>query len=1016
MRLSLLMLLAFLGLPAPATSREVPLELYQRKALHPELGAPASALGMTQTTDGMLWFTGTAGLYRSDGAGFERVEIKNLRSTVAHEAPFIHADPSEGVWLHGNGTGVAFVRSNTLTEYGEADGLPKAKQIRDIAFLKNKVLVATMAGLYELRGSRWIQSVPVEWMRDKPIEELIVDGEENIWFVSSGQAHMVSPGGRHTVVDLPGPIDLTQGLLAGPGGSVWYWRNSGNEDNLCRLHKDARVECWDVPRIESPKFAPDGAMWWNGRGSVWRLTNAVSLDQGRPLEVEERAEHIEMPATAVVSIKDGSVWVMSPDGVVRLSRPTLVAASAPSGGLAPAATGGVWVVSYMRGLMRVTRPKSDDEVLEQEDGARWVSQQLPPGSTGRLVSANDSDSAIIEHHEMFSGFRLLPQSNGDLYVSVLTPPSLHILRDRRVEPVTLPELDQGSSVRGVARDKSGALWIAVGANKTPLYRQAGDSWRPVVVAGIDEVGPIGGFVIDGDDTFWLATRDHGVVAIRGDKATRYTAGSGRKMGRVFDVFLLKGRLWASASEGVFVFQAGEFTRLRSIEDNALTGVTGIIQRENGDLWLAGVNGIFRIAKSEWQRALADSSHFIRYFNIGRPEGMTSQAARGPFPSAAEATDGALWFAMQTGLFRLDPNAFGVRDTAPRIQITKAVVAGESRDPNGLIELAPDEQRISLTFLAPGALVPERTRIRYRLSQDRKMGQWMDIGATRQLDLERLSHGRYELELSASSREGYWSPETTKLGFRVAPRFYQATWFYAVVALFALLALSLLFIWRSRQIAERIRTEMSARVSERERIARELHDTLLQSTQGLLLSFQGLAARLKPEDPIRSRMEVLLDRTQEVIREGRDHVYMLRDPDSGTRDLGECLQKHAQELAEERSVLCEVVVPQAPPALQPATYEHLRQIGREALNNAFSHAQAGRVQLMLDCTDKGVRLRVLDDGVGISHDLVEPDRHWGIRGMLERASAIGASLSVGPGIDGKGTGIDVFVPTSKAYLH
>jgi signal transduction histidine kinase/ligand-binding sensor domain-containing protein len=1016
MRLSLLMLLAFLGLPAPAASQEVPLALYQRKTLHPELGAPASALGMTQAADGTLWFTGTSGLYRSDGAGFERVEIEGLRSTVAHEAPFIHADPSDGIWLHGNGTGIVVVRSNTLTEYDDTHGLPKAKQIRDIAFLKKKALAATMGGLYELRGSRWFQSVPVEWMRDKPIEELIVDGKENIWFVSSGEAHMVSPTGRHVVIPLPGPIDLTQGLIAGPGGSIWYWRNAGTEDNLCLLREGTPADCWDVPRIETPKFAPDGALWWNGRGSVWRLPDAALLNPKNPGEVEEKAEHIEVPAGNVVALKDGSVWVMGPDGVSRLKRPAVVPVNSPSGGLAPAATGGVWVVSYMRGLMRVAPPADGDQILEQEDGTRWLSKQLPRGSTGRLVVGKMGDNVVVEHHEMFSGFRLMPQSDGDLYVSVLTPPSLQILKNEHIEPVALPELDQGSSVRGVARDKAGTLWIAVGANKIPLYQKVDGSWRPVPIQGINEVGPIGGFVIDDNDTFWLATRDHGVIAIQGGKPTLHTTGSGRKMGRVFDVFPLGGRIWATSGEGVFAFQNGRFIRLRSIEENALTGVTGIIQRENGDLWLAGVNGIFRIAKAEWEAALVDPDHVVRYFNVGRPEGMTSQAARGPFPSAAQANDGALWFAMQTGLFRLDPTAFQEVDAAPAVHITKVIVAGEPRSASKLVELAPDEQRISLTFLAPGAQVPERTRFRYRLSQDRQTGEWMDIGATRHLDLERLRHGSYELELAASDREGRWSSETTKISFRVAPRFYQATWFYVLMALIALLALSLLFMWRSRQITERIRAEMSARISERERIARELHDTLLQSTQGLLLSFHGLASRLKPEDPIRSRMEALLERTQDVIREGRDHVHMLRDPDSGTRDLGECLQKHAQELAEERSVLCEVVLPQDPPALQPTTYEHLRQIGREALNNAFAHASACRVQLVLDCTDKGVRLRIFDDGIGISHDVADPERHWGIRGMHERAAAIGASLTVGSGLDGRGTGVDVFVPSSKAYLH
>jgi signal transduction histidine kinase/streptogramin lyase len=1018
-----LVLLAMLPAVRAIASANIPapLESYERTVLNPDLGAPASAITVIQAPDGFLWFSTTDGLYRSDGVSFERVDVPGLRSSGAFATMNVTADTQGGLWLSGNGGGTVHVREGRLTEYGEREGLPATKAVRGIVQAGDVTLAGTLAGVFALRGNRWVQVPPIPELADKPIERIAIDGEGRVWFVSSGAAYYGRWGeASYRRVPLPTHSDLTHGLVNGPDGSVWYWRHGGERDNLCRLIPETRAACWHAPEIHTPAFEPDGTLWGLRKHRVFRLTGATAMSGADPEEVHRRAQFLELNADTLARSRDGSLWAMSSENITRLRPPAMRPTRTPSGGLAAGTDGDLWLISYSRGLMRIGPAGAVSGLHAGEDGTLWSPASLKDRDPSPYVpfdgAFDPAESVVLDRYQsgLFSGFRIArDEASGDVYVSRMSPVGLvRLPRNGKPDDVPLPALEAGAAVRGVRRDRGGNLWISVSSNRVPLYRQEGGTWHPVALPTTSAVEP-GSLAIDRDDTLWIATRRHGILALQHGRLHEFGPHQGVRIGHVHEIFPLEDHVWASGSEGLFLRNGDGFVPVTGFDGKAFTGVTGLVQLADGDVWFAGEGGIFRVAAGEWRAVIADPRHRVRYLQLDRLDGITSQAARGPFPSAARTNDGILWFAMQGGLYRVDPRDHARREPPPRVVATRIATDEAVWSGVGALELSPDARRLSVAYQTPGAARGERMRFRYRLTKDGRPGEWLDQGNRRQLFLDRLPHGNYDLELAASDREGYWSGSASTLAFRVLPAFHQTGWFRALLALVVLCLAALLYTLRTRQLAARIRGEMTVRLRERERIARDLHDTLLQGMQGLVLSFQAIATKLPRHDPLHERMEKVLARTEALIREGRDRVHLLRDPEADTLDLPECLQSHARDLAEERGMFCEVDVPHPPRPLTPLVYDELRQMGREAITNAFLHSRGERVVVSVTYTEFGVMLKVQDDGIGMPANGTKAEGHWGLQGMRERAQTIGATLAIGKA-EPRGTELKVFVPAADAY--
>lgn len=1008
---------------ASDAARPIALDRYQVTRYDQDDGAPAAPTHMAQTGDGFLWAVSGSSLHRFDGTRFEPWRSPDGKPPPTDGASAFEAAPDNTLWVGSIGGGISALRGSSAQIYGAPSGLPNSSNKRSIQTLLadgDRIIAATRGGLFERQGDRWVAFAPVPELADRPIDDLRRDPSGRLWIKTPAAIHVVETDGTVRQLPLPtGPDSLVAGLTIAPGGSVWYWAYNGRK-NLCRIFPTPSETCWRADAISRPIFDRAGMLWWSLPDRVVRVADVAALDPNDPADLMRRADSIEIKGSGIFEARDGAIWIFGAAGLARLRRPIPERTDTPSGGLASGDGGSVWLSSYTRGLMRIADAGNAPAPLyKSDDDTLWTAAAKAGDANATFVALDRAvapDEAIVHERHMQStlaAVRLDADAQGGFFVSKIAPPGLTHVLDGRERGIAIPELDRGAAPRGAKRDRAGRLWIGIGRNAVPLYRQDGDRWIPNGDLPVPTDLLLNGFAFDRDDTLWIGS-GRTVVAIDANGVRRFGADEGIDLGSAVGIIVAADSLWVMGNRGIAVRDGDRFATLTGTNGEAFLGTTGLVVRPDGDVWLNGADGITRIAAREWRQALASGAHKVRYTRLDHWDGLNSPAANGPFPSMAASEDGTLWFAMQNGLYRLRGDALPPAAPPPAVVVDALAVDDEIRGAAGDLAFAPGTYRIAVDYSAPTAQRPERTRYRYRFSKNGDWDPWLFIGTQQQVAFNRLEHGRYVLDIAASGRDGDWSAEPTRLQFRVLPAFHQTWTFYALVALAVALGLAAAYATRVQRLAARIRGEMGARLRERERIARDLHDTLLQGIHGLLLSFQGIAGKLAPDDPLRARMERVLDRTEEVLREGRDRVSALRDPLASTLDLPDCLQRHARDLAVEKKILCEVAVPHRPRPLDPLAYEELLQIGREAIGNAFRHSHGSEVRVTLAYIDEGVLLTVVDDGIGLPEDAGRTDGHWGIRGMRERAQLVGALLTLRRRTEG-GTEVKIFLPAARAYV-
>ena len=332
--------------------------------------------------------------------------------------------------------------------------------------------------------------------------------------------------------------------------------------------------------------------------------------------------------------------------------------------------------------------------------------------------------------------------------------------------------------------------------------------------------------------------------------------------------------------------------------------------------------------------------------------------------------------------------------------------------------------------APRLRLPERTtslqidygaapagagEVRFRYRLDGVDGDWQEAGARHMAYYTNLGPGPYRFHVAAAYSGEAWSQNEAVLDFIIEPTYYQTGWFRFLICVAVFVLLWLMYLLRLRQMTLRLRLRLEERYLERERIARELHDTFLQSVQGLILRFHALAGQIE-QAPTRQAMEQTLDHADRVMEEGRDRVRALRNLSQPMLDLAQGFESLGRELAEMRQGAYRVQQQRSIRSVDPIIGDEVYQVGREAVINACQHAHAGRIEVEIVYGRHELVLRVRDDGVGIDAAVLKAGGvpgHWGLAGMRERAQRIKAYFEIRSGV-GLGTEVELRVPAAIAY--
>lgn len=351
------------------------------------------------------------------------------------------------------------------------------------------------------------------------------------------------------------------------------------------------------------------------------------------------------------------------------------------------------------------------------------------------------------------------------------------------------------------------------------------------------------------------------------------------------------------------------------------------------------------------------------------------------------------------------------DVPPPVAI-QSVVADRAYPPAAHLRLPVGTRRVEVRFTALSLSIPERVRFRYRL--DGAEEQWQEGGTHREAFYTNLRPGRYTFRVLAANDDGVWSSDGASFSFEIPPSFHQTKWF--VVLCIALVAggVWVAYLLRLRQMTARLQILHDERMDERMRIARELHDTLLQDFLSASMQLHVAAGRLPDDSPAKPIVENVLKLVSTVSDESRQAVRDLRLSES-SESLEQAFRKTREDLARGQDAGFRVIVSGHPRPLQPEVRDEIYRIGREALVNAFQHADAKNVEVEIEYLDDRLRLVVRDDGRGIDEGVLQSGRedHWGLAGMQERAKRIDAKFKVSSR-GGAGTEIELSVPRRIVY--
>ena len=501
----------------------------------------------------------------------------------------------------------------------------------------------------------------------------------------------------------------------------------------------------------------------------------------------------------------------------------------------------------------------------------------------------------------------------------------------------------------------------------------------------------------------------------------YSASEGLGKGQVKDIRIWPdGTLLASTEGGLTRVKDGHISTLTTVSGLPCDTVHWSIEDTTQSLWLYTACGLVRIAIPDLQ-AWANSGKAIRATLLDSSDGVKAMAVAGYYtPQVSKAPDGKLWFAATAdGVSIIDPPHLSRNTVPPPVQIEHMIADRTPSDLTKPVRLPALTRELQIDYTALSLVDPEKNRFRYKLEgYDR---DWQEAGTRRQAFYTNLGPRPYRFRVMASNNSGVWNEAGASLDFSVAPAYYQTTWFRGCVVLAFFAALWGLHRYRLHQVAREFNARMEARIGERTRVARDLHDTLLQSFQGVLLKFSTVKYLIysRPEEA-EETLDRYIEQARAAITEGRDAVQGLRASTVVANDLARAVTSFGQGLtADHAGRDCpelRVYVEGKSQDLPPLVRDEVYKIACECLRNAFRHAHANRIEVQIGYEPRQFRLRLLDNGKGIDPEVLSAGGragHHGLPGLHERAEVAGGKLSVWSQLN-SGTEIELIIPAAIAY--
>jgi signal transduction histidine kinase/ligand-binding sensor domain-containing protein len=956
-------------------------------------GVPSGINSIAQTSDGYLWLGTTGGLYRFDGVTFEHYQPPHGQHFSDSGIQSLYATREGGLWVGYQRGEASLLVSGTIHNYFyRADKMPRGTVISFLEDQDGSIWAAAAGGLGHFSEGKWHPVGADRGFDSSEASYLFQDRDGTLWVTTTNNVYYFAKGAKAFAKTGFKTMEFAQCTQI-HDGTLWI------EDPLGIVPLTRKMPASFRPkaRLLSEKDSNgvlvdrDGTFWeFPTHGGVRRLSfpsSVAAMPFDDRIGSVQRFSHSDGLTSDLVvdSIEDheGNIWVATSNGLDRFRATPFTPAPIPS-------LKSLALASAPNGAIMVGSEDSTLAALKRNSFHRFPG--LPHGQVTTLYSAPDGKTWI-------GGEGHLGYLQRDRYFP-LPPPTT---TDRPVWP---------TATQAITIGLDGDIWISM--NGWPINRIHGGVWRADNTL-VRKIGTAVTLATDNTGLVWAGYMKNLISIHEGDQVRFLDAKQGLNVGNVTALREFQGHMWVGGEHGLNLYESGNFVTMAFAGGSIVEGISGIVFADDGSLWLNASPGIFRVSAEEVAAFLQNTLHAVNFEAFDYLDGLPGDGGiLYPLPTAIKGSDGRLWFATTGGLVFIDPAQVLKNKVVPTVALRSVRADGRSIETDRGAQLPMGTKSLEIDYTALSFSIPDRVRFKYKLEGFDT--DWQDAGSRRQAFYTSIPPRNYVFRVIACNNDGLWNTTGIAIPIKLPATFLQG-WYFKILC-FTLGVAALWWFYRLRisQVEVGIRARLYERLAERERIARDLHDTFFQGIQGLLLSFNLGTSRLVKSDPVRALFEETLALSDQVMLEGRKLVLDLRTRISEATEIESDFSVVASELAKLYPAQFALTVTGSPRRLDAVVSEEIYKIGREALYNAFRHASATNIEVEVTYASNEMRLNFRDDGSGIPEPVLQngsSDGHFGLPGMAERAEKIGARFSIFSRAGG-GTEIEVKISSRLAY--
>jgi signal transduction histidine kinase/ligand-binding sensor domain-containing protein len=961
-----LTLVLTVGARADALDAGRTLTQYAHRIWQVTQGLPqASIYAVVQTSDGRLWLGTQTGLVRFDGVRFTTIDEMNGVSLADVWVTQLVEDHQHALWIGTDASGVFRLQDGVLTRFSTRDGLPSDAVQCVFEDHGGRMWVCTANGLAMWNGRSFETFVPPDHPALRNVTAACDTPDRRLWVVHDGRMLDTWSAGRHAERSITlAKSGAIRSMMCARSGDVWM----GTTDGVFQVTGDGEHHLTTADRLADNGVltlaeSRDGAV-------LVGTSNGFSRIRGRDIESFRAQDGLSQSAVyALYEDHEGTLWVATGHGLNQFldgrAIPYTTSEGLPSNNTGPIVQdhrGTIWTGTLGAGLARF-------------DGHGFSTLTTRDGLASNNVLA------------------LAEDPGGNLWVG--TDHGLNRVRDGRVDGAwTTARGLPSDTVRALIVDASGALSIAT-TRGAAIFR------RGVVEPIAGSSASIAALGADKEGRLYIAPED-GSLQVYSAGALTSVADNQLALRHVDAMYTDKeGVVWiGTAGDGLLAIDHGRIRRY-SVRDGLFDdSIYAILGDDHGRLWMACSKGIFSVDRAQLLRFAPDRTPKV----VSTPYSPTDvlrtiECKPGVQPAAWSGSNGQLWFSTTRGLLVLDSKNADRRFDAPPAAIDDITVNGErARSMSEVGTLLPGRNNVAFRYTGLSFIVP--TRITFKYTLEGFDAKWVDAGTRREAFYTNLPPGHFRFRVSACNLDGECHEAASAVAFVVEPRYYQRAWFIPL----CVVGVALAGLTGYRLRIRRLREQFDLILAERTRIARELHDTLIQGFSGITMAMQALAARL-PASGDRHTLEQIVADAGTALREARASLSGLRRRPEADSGLALALAQTSRQLTEAKGIRLKLRLDTWDRTLPPDLEDNLLRIAQEAVLNAVKHSGAHSLLVTLERTANRVRLVIQDDGSGFDGRTAGEAGHYGVLGMYERAAHIGADLSF-DSTPGYGTAVSV----------